>query len=131
MIETIMIGNIGNDAVVRRNNGQAFVSFSVAHTDKYKNRDGQNVEDTMWVSVSVDGDGGGLTQYLTKGKCVCLRGRLRAKADGKGGVYYNMSNPRIDLVGTGSGNNANNGAQAQQAAQYNDPFAGGGEDAPY
>ena len=138
MIETIMIGNIGADAVVRRNNGQSFVSFSVAHTDKYKQRDGQMVEDTMWVSVAVDGDGGNLTPYLTKGKVVCIRGRLKAKADGKGGVYYNMSNPRIDLISNGGGNNnANAGQQAQGTQQaynapYDDPFGGNNNgNAPY
>ena len=126
MIETIMIGNIGADAKVVRNNGNEFVSFNVAHTDKFKNRDGQNVEETTWVSVTIEGNGGNLTQYLTKGKCVCIRGRLRAKPNDKGGVWYSMSNPRLDLVGGGNGgnNNANNN---------NDPFAGGQayENAPY
>lgn len=110
MIETIMIGNIGQDAKVVRTNGNEFVSFSVAHTDRYKDRNtGQVVEDTTWVSVSLDGNGGNLLQYLTKGKIVCLRGRMRAKPDGKGGVWYNMNNPRIDLVGGGNGNQQANG----------------------
>lgn len=102
MIETIMIGNIGADAKVVRTNENEFVSFNVAHTDRYK-RDGNPVEETIWVSVTIDGNGGNLTPYLTKGKCVCLRGRLRAKPADNGGVYYSMSNPRIDLVGGGKG----------------------------
>lgn len=105
MIETIMIGNIGADAKIVRTNGNEFVSFNVAHTDRYRKQDGQNVEDTMWVSVTMDGDGGNLLPYLTKGKCVCLRGRLRAKPADNGGVWYSMSNPRIDLIGGGNKNN--------------------------
>jgi len=99
MIETIMIGNIGADAKIVRTNGNEFVSFNVAHTDKYKGNDGNPIEETTWVSVTIDGNGGNLLQYLTKGKCVCIRGRLRAKPADNGGVFYSMSNPRIDLVG--------------------------------
>lgn len=115
MIETIMIGNIGQDAKVVRNNGNEFVSFSVAHTDRFKERaTGQVVEDTTWVSVTMDGNGGNLLPYLTKGKVVCLRGRLKARPNNTGnGVWYNMSNPRVDLVGGGNTGNAGNNMNQQ------------------
>lgn len=114
MIETIMIGNIGQDARVIRNNGSEFISFSVAHTDRYKDRGtGQVVEDTTWVSVTQDGNGGNLLPYLTKGKVVCLRGRIRARPNNEGnGVWYNMYNPRIDLVGGSSNTNAGDARQS-------------------
>lgn len=120
MLETIMIGNLGADAKVIRNNGNEFVAFNVAHTDKYRNRDGQQVEETTWVSVAMDGNGGNLTQYLVKGKCVCIRGRMRAKVGNNGQVFFSMSNPRVELIGGGSGNNAS--ASGVQSNNDNVPF---------
>lgn len=75
MIKLEVIGNLGADAEVKVYNGNKFVSFRVAHTDKWVDRQtGVISTQTTWVSCSINGDGGGLTPYLKKGTKVFVRG---------------------------------------------------------
>lgn len=70
-----IIGNLGADAEVKVYNGNKFVSFRVAHTDKWVDQQtGVISTQTTWVSCSLNGDGGALTPYLKKGTKVYLRG---------------------------------------------------------
>lgn len=69
-----IIGNIGADAVVKPYNGQEFVSFRVADTQKIK-INGQESEQTTWIDVTMNGNGGGLLKYLKKGQKVFVSGR--------------------------------------------------------
>ena len=80
MIKAEVIGNLGANAIVKNINGQDFVSFDIASTEKRKNANGVDVETTTWISVLMRGDGGALTQYLTKGSTVFVRGDLRVSA---------------------------------------------------
>lgn len=75
MIKLEIIGNLGADAEVKVYNGNKFVSFRVAHTDKWVDQNtGVISTQTTWVSCSLNGDGGGLTPYLKKGTKVFVRG---------------------------------------------------------
>lgn len=75
MIKLEVIGNLGADAEVKVYNGNKFVSFRVAHTDKWVDRQtGVISTQTTWVSCSLNGDGGGVTPYLKKGTKVFVRG---------------------------------------------------------
>lgn len=74
MLNLQVIGNLGSDAVVKENNGKKFVTFNVAHTDKYTDDQGVKHERTTWVSCLWNGDGGRVLPYLTKGACVFAQG---------------------------------------------------------
>lgn len=75
MIKLEIIGNLGADAEVKVYNGNKFVSFRVAHTDKWVDQQtGVISTQTTWVSCSLNGDGGKLTSYLKKGTKVFVRG---------------------------------------------------------
>lgn len=75
MIKLEIIGNLGADAEIKQYNGNKFVSFRVAHTDKWVDQQtGVISTQTTWVSCSINGDGGGLTPYLKKGTKVFVRG---------------------------------------------------------
>lgn len=77
MLRIEMIGNLGADAEVKDNNGRKFISFRVAHTDKWKDpTSGQEHVSTVWASCALNGDGGKLLQYLKKGIKVFLRGSM-------------------------------------------------------
>ena len=70
-----MIGNLGADAEIKVANGKKFVSFRIAHTEKWTDKStGQQVSSTMWASCALNGDGGALTQYLKQGTKVFVRG---------------------------------------------------------
>lgn len=77
MLRIEMIGNLGADAEVKENNGRKFISFRVAHSDKWKDAvSGQEHVSTVWASCALNGDGGNLLQYLKKGVKVFLRGSM-------------------------------------------------------
>lgn len=71
MLQLEIIGNIGQDAIIKEINGKSYVSFSVAHSGKSGDR-----ETTTWVSVLSYGNGGNLIKYLKPGAKVFVRGKL-------------------------------------------------------
>lgn len=79
MAKIEFIGNLGADAQVKEVNGNKFISFNVADTDTYTDSNGQKQERTQWISCTMNGDGGKLLQYLTKGKTVYVRGYLSTR----------------------------------------------------
>lgn len=104
MLQISVIGHIGADASVKEANGKKFVSFNVAHTERWNGADGVAHESTMWVSCALNGDGGGLLPYLKRGACVFVQGRgsvrvysSQVERGMKAGI--NLSVDRIELVG--------------------------------
>lgn len=70
-----VMGNLGADAQVRTENGNTFVSFKVADTQKFTNQKGETKETTTWISCAWSGDGGRLLPFLKKGVKVYVVGR--------------------------------------------------------
>lgn len=78
MIKLELIGNLGVDAQLQVHNGNKFISFRVANTDKWTDKaTGEIVSSTQWVSCTLNGDGGGLLPYLKKGTKVFVRGNAQ------------------------------------------------------
>ena len=115
MLQIEIIGNLGADAIVKDFNGQKFISFSVAHTEKYTDAAGQKHERTTWVSCLKYGESAVLN-YLKKGTLVYVRGALYTKiyeANGKPQVAVNCKVGELTLLG---GSNHTEAAPAQTAA---------------
>lgn len=74
MQKKIIVGNLGADAEIKRENGREFVSFSIANTERHRKADGSYEEKTTWVSATLNGNGGNLFQYLKKGAKVYAYG---------------------------------------------------------
>ena len=79
MLKVEIIGNIGNDAVIKDFNGKKFIAFNVAHSEKFKDAQGNTIERTTWVSVLKPGESN-VVQYLKKGTGVYVCGDLSVKA---------------------------------------------------
>lgn len=79
MLKVEIIGNIGNDATVKDFNGKKYIAFNVAHSEKFKDAQGNTVERTTWVSVLKPGESN-VVQYLKKGTGVYVSGDLSVKA---------------------------------------------------
>lgn len=69
-----VIGNIGANAELRTENGNTFVTFKVAHNERWTTADGQQHDTTTWISCVLNGDAGRLLQYLVKGALVFVSG---------------------------------------------------------
>lgn len=77
MMRLEVIGNLGADAEIKDVNGRKFVSFRIAHTDKWVDSQTQQAQTTtQWVSCAINGDGGKLVPYLKKGTKVFVRGSV-------------------------------------------------------
>lgn len=78
MIKVEVIGNLGADAQLQVVNGNKFVSFRVANTDAWTDKQtGEIKKSTQWLSCSLNGDGGALAPYLKKGTKVFIRGNAQ------------------------------------------------------
>lgn len=74
MLKLSIIGNLGADADVKNQDGRSYVSFRVAHSERRQQADGTTKETTLWVSCTINGDGGRLVSYLKKGTKVFVSG---------------------------------------------------------
>ena len=78
MIKVEIIGNLGADAQLLEKNGNKFVAFRVANTDKWVDKStGRVIESTQWISCTLNGDGGALLPYLKRGTKVFVRGNAQ------------------------------------------------------
>jgi len=75
----ILVGHLGRDPEIRYlPDGTAVCNFSMATTEKRKDRSGETQESTTWFKVVLWRQQAELAnQYLTKGKPVYIEGRLK------------------------------------------------------
>lgn len=78
MLQIEIIGNLGRDAEIKDFNGRKFIAFTIAHSEKYKDANGNDVEKTTWVSCLKPGESN-VVNYLKKGTPVFVRGDLSVK----------------------------------------------------
>lgn len=133
MIRIEMIGNLGADAELKDNNGRKFVSFRLAHTDKWKNsQTGQDNVSTLWASCAINGDAHNLLPYLKKGVKVFVRGSVQLNMYSSPKTHQmecglNIAVWEIELCGgqreaaasDNTSNTSTNSAQVQQSATVN------------
>ena len=86
MIKLQIVGNLGKDCIVKEVNGKNVMNFSVAHTEKFKDAQGNPKERTTWVECAYWSERLALAQYLKKGQMVYAEGS--PEADG----YLNKDN---------------------------------------
>jgi single-strand DNA-binding protein len=129
MIKMQIIGNLGKDCVVNTVNGKNVINFTVAHTEKFRDSQGNNQERTTWVDCAYWSDKTGVSQYLTKGKQVYVEGQPEAKAfqrnDGTPGASLTLRVREIQLLGgrgdSGGSSNAFQGNAAASSSAGNIP----------
>lgn len=123
--KVILIGNLGRDAELRyTHGGSAVATFSLATTERWKDKAGAAQERTEWHKVVLWGkQAEGVSEYLTKGKQVYLEGKLQTRQwDDKDGNKRSTTEVRVDqLVLLGSAG----GGGGQRRASRDDADAGG------
>jgi single-strand DNA-binding protein len=79
--KVIIVGNVGRDPEVRyTQSGKAVASFSVATSERFQDKDGQNQERTEWHRVVAWGRLAEICgEYLRKGKQIYVEGRLQTR----------------------------------------------------
>lgn len=130
MIKLQIVGNLGKDCIVKEVNGKNVINFSVAHTERYKDSQGNQKERTTWVECAYWTDRTAVAQYLTKGKTVYAEGSPEADAymnkDGQAAATLRMRVQSIQLLGgkddsqgSGQGNVSSMGSAPSPAMRSN------------
>lgn len=118
MIKLQVIGHLGKDCVVNTVNGKNVINFTVAHTEKYRDSQGNNQEKTTWVDCAYWSDKTAISPYLTKGKQVFVEGTPEARSfqrnDGTPGSSLSLRVRDIQLLG-GRGDSGNISAASAPA----------------
>jgi len=116
MIKLMVIGNLGKDCIVNNVNGKTVINFSVAHTEKFRDAQGNQKDKTIWVECAYWTDRTGITPYLTKGQKVYVEGspdvRTYTTNDGRNGASLSLRVQSVQLVG-GKGDLAPGGPNEQ------------------
>ena len=113
MIKLQIIGNLGKDCIVKEINGKHVINFSVAHTERFKDAQGNQKERTTWVECAYWTDKTAIAPYLVKGTSVYAEGSPEAdpytNKEGQAAATLRMRVQSIQLLG---GNKDNQGSTA-------------------
>ena len=79
--KVILVGNLGRDPEIRNlPSGEAIASVALATSNKYKNRNGEMVDETEWHNVTFFGRLAEIAgQYLKKGSSIYVEGRIKTE----------------------------------------------------
>jgi single-strand DNA-binding protein len=129
MIKLQVIGNLGRDCQVKEVNGKNVINFNVAHTERYKDAQGNQKERTTWVECAYWTDRTAISPYLTKGQMVYVEGAPEADAymnkENQAAATLRLRVSNIQLLGN-KGSNSNNDGQVQQQPQQQAYNSGNG-----
>ena len=123
MIKLQIIGNLGKDCIVKEINGKHVINFSVAHSERFKDAQGNQKERTTWVECAYWTDRTAIAPYLLKGTTVYAEGSPEADAytnkEGQAAATLRMRVQNVQLLGSNrdsqgsnSGNVTNTGMSA-------------------
>ena len=74
------IGNVGKIETRYMSNGEAVTNFSIACNESYKNKDGEKVEKTEWIScVAYRKLAQIIADYCTKGMQIYVSGKMQTR----------------------------------------------------
>ncbi len=108
MIKLQIIGNLGTDCTTNEVNGRSVINFPVAHSEKYKDSQGNLVEKTTWVKCAYWTDRTAIAQYLKKGQLVYAEGSPEAEGylnkDNQNAASLKMIVFRMQLLGSKNDN---------------------------
>ncbi|HTT40011.1 MAG TPA: single-stranded DNA-binding protein [Burkholderiales bacterium] len=103
--KVILIGNLGRDPEVRYlPSGDAVATLNVATTEKWKDKNGEQQEQTEWHRVSFFGRQAEICgEYLRKGSQIYIEGRLQTRKwtdkEGKERYTTEIRGDRMQMLG--------------------------------
>ena len=119
MIKLQIIGNLGTDCTTNEVSGRTVINFPVAHSEKYKDSQGNLKEKTIWVKCAYWTDRPAIAQYLKKGQLVYAEGSPEVEGylnkDNQNAASLRMNVFRIQLLGS---KNDNQEGSSQPASNY-------------
>ena len=137
----MLIGNVGRDPEVRYlegNNGAKVATFTLATTERYRDRNGETRENTEWHNIVAWRNTADVVErFVRKGTQLYIEGRIRTRSwdDQTGNKRYTTEiiADTLQLLGKKSDNPGSQGGYQPQGQQgYQQPAQGGYQQAqPY
>jgi single-strand DNA-binding protein len=138
--KVILVGNLGNDPELRYTpSGTAVATFSLATTERYKDRDGNPQKKTEWHNIVAWRQLAEICgKYLHKGKQIYVEGKIQNRSyddrDGNKRYISEVVINEMQMLGSRDDNQQGGGGQSQnynqggQTQGYNQsqPAAGSG-----
>lgn len=136
--KVMLIGNLGRDPEVRYTAaGTAVAGFSIATTEKFKNKNGEWEERTEWHNITLWGKLAEIAgEYLAKGKTVYVEGRLQTRKwqdrDGKDRYTTEIVGDKMQMLGgKGDGGRSGGSRSDSQEPAYEEPVFNPDDDIPF
>ena len=95
MLKVTFTGYIGADCRTRLVGDQVAITFSVAATKQFKNRQGVEITNTTWIGCTIwknKDNMGTITEYLKTGRQVLIEGEPSIRP------YFNPAEPTVPLA---------------------------------
>lgn len=121
--KVFLIGNLGRDCELRyTHGGQPVGSFSLATTERWNDKNGQRQEKTEWHTVVLWGkQAESLSEYLLKGKQVCVEGKLQTRKwedrNGQNRTTTEIRADRVTLLGGGGPASRDRAREDEESAE--------------
>jgi single-strand DNA-binding protein len=128
--KVMLIGNLGKDPEVRYTaSGQAVAGFSLATSEKYKDKSGEWVDKTEWHNITLWGKLAEIAkEYLTKGKTVYIEGRLQTRKwqdrDGRDRYTTEIVGDKMQMLGARGEGGGGGGGGGRSGGRPSDDFGG-------
>jgi len=138
--KVMLIGNLGKDPEVRYTGaGTAVASFSLATSEKFKNKNGEWEERTEWHNITLWARLAEIAgEYLAKGKTVYIEGRLQTRKwqdrDGRDRYTTEIVGEKMQMhsgKGEGGGRPAAGRPESQEAPPFEEPAFNPDDDIPF
>src|SRR5512135_657848 len=139
--KVMLIGNLGKDPEVRyTTSGTAVASFSLATSERFKNKNGEWEEKTEWHNITLWSRLAEIAgEYLSKGKTVYIEGRLQTRKwqdrDGRDRYTTEIVGEKMQMLsGKGDGGGRARGAgrpESQDSPSYEEAAFNPDDDIPF
>lgn len=132
--KAILVGNLGRDAEMRFTaGGTPVATVSLATTEKFKDREGNNKEDTQWHRIVIWGKTAEvLHEYLTKGKQIYVEGRIQTREwtdkEGKAAKTTEIRADKVVLLSSGGGGGGGGTRVSRDRGSYGGDDGGSASD---
>jgi len=120
--KVILLGRIGQDPETKDVNGTTLCKFSVATSNKWKDKQGEQQEKTEWHNIDAWGKVGEvIAQYFSKGSEIYLEGELNySKVDDK--YYTNIKLTNFSFTGGSKATGSDTAQPKDNLNEDNLPF---------
>lgn len=98
--QVTLVGRLGQDAEIKSVNGTSLAKFSIATSERYKDKSGEYQEKTEWHRCNLWGKTvDAVGRYMLKGTQVGIQGSLSTRSYDKDGQTHKVTEIRVREYG--------------------------------